>query len=125
MDYTSILMLILLVVVFYFMLIRPENKRKKQAEEMRSSLKKGDKITTIGGIVGTVVTVGDATLVIETSEDRVRLEITKWAISSNGVQTSTDPRAKRKAAVSDDVPEEPVDEMPSDESSEDMEKKED
>lgn len=123
MDYTSILMLILLVVVFYFMLIRPESKRKKQAEQMRSSLKKGDKLTTIGGIVGTVVIVNENTLVIETSDDRVRLEITKWAVSSNGVQTSNDPKAQKRTATSDDVPEEPVDDIPTEELPEESEEK--
>ncbi|MCI2056666.1 MAG: preprotein translocase subunit YajC [Oscillibacter sp.] len=109
MDYTSILMLVLLLVVFYFMLIRPENKRKKAAEQMRSSLKKGDKLTTIGGIVGTVVQVGDDTMVIETGEDRVRMEITKWAVSTTGVQTSTDGRNNgKKKEISDEVPEEPA-----------------
>ena len=49
---SSIIMLVVLFAVFYFMLIRPENKRKKQAQAMRDSLKKGDTITTIGGIVG-------------------------------------------------------------------------
>ena len=50
MQLSSIIMLVLLLLVFYFMLIRPENKRKKEAEQMRSGLKKGDRVTTIGGI---------------------------------------------------------------------------
>ena len=90
MTYESLIMLVVLIAVFYFLLIRPENKRKKQAQAMRDSLKKGDVITTIGGIIGKVVMVNGDTLVIETSEDRVRLEITKWAISTTGVQTSTE-----------------------------------
>ena len=72
-----------MVGVFYFLLIRPENKRKKEAEALRSSLKNGDQITTIGGIVGTIVSVKDDKVVIETSADRVRVEIMKWAISTN------------------------------------------
>ena len=75
--------LVLMLAVFYFMLIRPENKRKKQAEQMRSSVKTGDKITTIGGIVGTVVNVKENNLVIETGADQVRVEIAKWAMSTN------------------------------------------
>lgn len=93
---SSILMLVAMFAIFYFMLIRPENKRKKQAEEMRNSLKKGDKITTIGGIVGVIVKVGEDTLVIETSEDRVRMEIAKWAVSTNGVQTTEQPVEKKE-----------------------------
>jgi preprotein translocase subunit YajC len=105
----SILMLVLMLVVFYFLLIRPENKRKKTAQQMRDSLKKGDQITTIGGIVGNIVKVNDDTIIIETSGDRVRMEITKWAVSTTGVQTSSDqqPAAKPKE-LSDEVPEEPV-----------------
>ena len=54
---SPIIMIVVMVAIFYFMLIRPENKRKKEAEQMRSSVKTGDKITTIGGIIGTVVNV--------------------------------------------------------------------
>ena len=80
---STILMLVIMVGIFYFMLIRPENKRKKEAEQMRSSVRKGDKITTIGGIIGTVVDVKENNIVIETSADQVRIEFAKWAISSN------------------------------------------
>ena len=80
---STVIMLAMMFGIFYFMLIRPENKRKKEAEQMRSSVKTGDKITTIGGIVGTVVNVKEDKIVIETSSDQVRLEMTKWAISSN------------------------------------------
>ena len=78
-----IIMLIAMVGIFYFLMIRPENKRKKEAEQMRSSMKNGDKITTIGGIMGTVVDVKSESFVIETSADQVRIEFTKWALSSN------------------------------------------
>lgn len=110
MDPTTILMLVVLIAVFYFMIIRPENKRKKAAEQLRSGLKKGDKLTTIGGIVGNIVQVNDDTIIIETSEDRVRIEITKWAVSTTGVQASTDPKDQKKQKVkpSDEVPEEPA-----------------
>lgn len=108
MDTMSLLMLVALVAVFYFMIIRPENKRKKAAEELRNNLKKGDKLTTIGGIVGTIVQVNGDTIIIETSEDRVRLEITKWAVSTTGVQTSSDPKAQKKQKeTSAEIPEEP------------------
>ena len=80
---STIVMFGVLILVFYFFLIRPENKKKKAAEAMRNSLKVGDKIITIGGIVGEVVHVKDDNIVIETSADRVRMELTKWSISSN------------------------------------------
>ena len=80
---STLVMMVLMIAIFYFMLIRPENKRKKEAEQMRSSVKKGDKIVTIGGIVGTVVDVKENRIVIETSADQVRIELEKWAISTN------------------------------------------
>lgn len=81
---STLLMIVVMVAIFYFLLIRPENKRKKEADQMRSSLKKGDYITTIGGIYGRVVSITDRTVVIETSEDRVRMEFIKSAIGQVG-----------------------------------------
>ena len=81
----EIIMIVVMLAVMYFILIRPENKKKKAAEEMRNSLKVGDTITTIGGIVGTICKVDESTIVIETSADRVRIEFTKWAVSSKNV----------------------------------------
>ena len=80
---SSIIMIVAMIAIFYFMLIRPENKRKKEAEQTRNSVKAGDEITTIGGIVGKVVNVKEDKIVIETSADQVRVELMKWAISSN------------------------------------------
>ena len=81
---STVLMIVLMIAIFYFLMIRPENKRKKQAEEMRNSLKKGDWLTTIGGVYGRVVAITDRTVVIETSEDRVRIEFLKSAIGQVG-----------------------------------------
>ncbi len=99
----TILMLVVLIAVFYFMLIRPENKRKKKAQEMRDSLKKGDTITTIGGIVGKIVMVKPDTIVIETSDDRVRMELTKWAVSTTGVQSSGEEKSSKEEKKEDEV----------------------
>ena len=100
-------MLIGMIAIFYFMLIRPENKRKKEAEQMRSSMKNGDKVTTIGGIVGTVVDVKSEKFVLETGADQVRIEFAKWALSTNdtaaeaakeAVAKKQEQKAKEKAA---------------------------
>ena len=96
----SIVMLVVMLAIFYFLLIRPENKRKKKAEAMREGIKKGDTVTTIGGIVGRVVHANKDTLIIETSEDRVRMEVTRWAVSTTGVQT-TDQPVEEKADKAD------------------------
>lgn len=125
---STILMLVVLFALMYFLMIRPENKRKKQAQEMRDSLKKGDVITTIGGVVGKIVSVNNDTIVIETSEDRVRIEFTKWAVSNNvGVQTGEQPSKdskdskkkekeekleEKKEEKKEELPEDPVDEIP-------------
>ena len=93
-----LIMLVIMVAIFYFMLIRPENKRKKEAEQMRSEVRKGDKITTIGGIVGTVVDVKENNIVMETSADQVRIELAKWAISSNETAAENAKVAEAKAA---------------------------
>ena len=108
----SMIMIVALMAVMYFFMIRPENKRKKQAQNMRDSLKKGDMITTIGGIVGKIVMVNPNTIVIETSDDRVRMELTKWAVSQVGVQTGEQPEAEKKEKKAEKKEETPAVEAP-------------
>ena len=76
-----VLSMVVLFAVFYFFMIRPEKKRKKKIEEMRSSLGVGDPIVTIGGMKGKIVSMSDDSITFETGEDRVRIEVAKWAIS--------------------------------------------
>ena len=104
---STMIMMVMMVAIFYFMLIRPENKRKKEAEQMRSAVKKGDKVVTIGGITGTVVDVKDNKFVLETGADQVRVGFEKWALSSNETaaeakkveaQKAQEAKAKAKAA---------------------------
>jgi preprotein translocase subunit YajC len=80
----SILIFAVIIVVFYFFMIRPESKKKKKAKEMRESLSAGDKVTTIGGIMGKIIGIKEESITFETGEDRVRIEVAKWAISSTG-----------------------------------------
>lgn len=99
----SMILLVAMIAVFYFLIIRPENKRKKQAETMRNSLKKGERITTIGGMVGRIVQVNDTTVVFETSEDRVRIEVAKWGIqSAESMEQAAAPKAKTVALPIED-----------------------
>ena len=105
-NYYPFIMLIAMMAVMYFAMIRPENKRKKEADAMRASLQVGDVITTIGGIVGKIVHVTDDNIVIETSDDRVRMELAKWAVSSVGVQSSEQPvEAKEEKKKKEALPE--------------------
>ena len=81
---STLVMVVAMVAIFYFLMIRPENKRKKEAEQMRNSLKRGNWVTTIGGLYGRVVAVTERTVILETSEDRVRVEFLKSAVSAVG-----------------------------------------
>lgn len=100
-----LLMLAAVIGVFYFMMIRPEKKRKQEAEDLRNALKKGDSITTIGGVVGKIVSINGDDLVIETSEDQVRMQFKKWAVMTNNTaeadkkkhQDEAKAEAKRRA----------------------------
>ena len=95
---STAVMMVLMIAIFYFMLIRPENKRKKEAEQMRASVKKGDKIVTIGGLTGVVVDVKENKFVMETGADQVRIEFEKWAISSNETAAEAKKAEEKKAA---------------------------
>ena len=75
---STVFMLVMMIAIMYFVMIRPENKRKKEAEQMRAAVKKGDKVVTIGGIVGVVVDVKENKFVMETGADQVRIEFEKW-----------------------------------------------
>ena len=79
---SMIVMMLAVLAIMYFLMIRPENKKKKEAEQMRSAVKVGDKITTIGGVVGKIVSIKDDVIVIETGADRSKMTIKKWAIQS-------------------------------------------
>ena len=94
---SSMFILIAMLAVMYFIMIRPENKRKKEAEQMRSSVKKGDKVVTIGGIVGVVVDVKDNRFVMETGADQVRIELEKWALSTNETAAEAKKAEAKKA----------------------------
>lgn len=118
---STIMMIVLMIAIFYFLMIRPENKRKKQAEEMRSALKKGDWLTTIGGVYGRVVAITDRTVVIETSEDRVRVEFLKSAIGQVGTldqQAAAQQRPAKKDKKAAEEKVEKVEEKPAETESE-------
>lgn len=72
--------LILMGVVFYFFLIRPQRKKDKKVKEMLAALKPGDRVTTIGGIYGTIVSVKDETITLSVGAQRTEMVFTRWAI---------------------------------------------
>lgn len=83
-DFTIILLPVALIAVMYFTSIRPENKRRKEADAMREALKVGDEVTTIGGILGKIVSISSDFVVFETGADRVRIQVVKSAIARVG-----------------------------------------
>ncbi len=93
-SFSLILMMAAMFGVFYFFIIRPENKKKKAAEQMRSSLNVGDEITTIGGMTGKIVQVTEETVTFETGEDRVRIQIKKWGISTTAKMEAAEAEAR-------------------------------
>lgn len=78
---TSLITFGMVIAIFYFIIIRPQKKRDKEAKAMLAAMKKGDKVVTIGGIHGTIVTVKDNTVVIKV-DDSARIEFSKNAIST-------------------------------------------
>ena len=84
---SMIIMMVVMIAVFYFFLIRPENKKKKEANEMRNALKVGDNITTIGGIIGDIVSIKDES------------SIAKWAVSTTNNAEKAAAKAKEAAVA--------------------------
>ena len=87
----TMIILVVMIAMIYFMMIRPEQKRKKEAQNLRDSLAVGDEIVSIGGITGTVCAVKENTIVIESGADRVRIELTKWAVSTRNAGKAAEP----------------------------------
>lgn len=92
-----IIVLVAMVLVMWLVIWRPESKRKKEEEAMRNGLSTGDKITTIGGIVGKIVEINADTIVIETSKDRVRMELVKTAVATNDTAAEKAKKARAEA----------------------------
>ena len=72
----------LLAVVFYFFIMRPQKKQQRETQQMRDSIARGDTVVTAGGIVGIVITVKDDMVLLESSGDKTKIQVQKWAISS-------------------------------------------
>lgn len=96
-PFTMIIFIAIMGVFMYFSMIRPQKKKQKEEQQMRDSLQIGDEITTIGGIVGRVVTIKDDTLIIETGSDRVKMKIARWAMQTNNTANEK-AQAERAAA---------------------------
>ena len=78
----TFLPMILIFVVFYFFMIRPQRKKDKQVKDMLAALKKDDRICTIGGIYGTIVSIKDDTVTLAVGKDNLSMVVARWAIRS-------------------------------------------
>ena len=85
---STVIMIVAMLAVFYFLLYRPQKKQEKETQNMRNSLEVGDEITTIGGIIGEVVSMKDETVMIETGKDKTKIRILRGAIKSIDVKAS-------------------------------------
>ena len=94
---SMVIMMAALFGVMYFVMIRPQKKKQKEEQAMRDNIQIGDEITTIGGIMGRVVTVKEDSLIIETGADRNKMKITRWAVSANNTANEK-AEAERQAA---------------------------
>ncbi|MGN0546647.1 MAG: preprotein translocase subunit YajC [Acutalibacteraceae bacterium] len=96
-PFSMIIMMVALFAIMYFVMIRPQKKKQKEEQQMRDNIQIGDEITTIGGIMGRVVTVKEDSLIIETGADRNKMKIARWAVSTNNTANEK-MEAERKAA---------------------------
>ncbi len=79
---------LLLIPVLYIVMIRPQQKRQKQWQQMLSSIKAGDRVTTAGGIRGTIISIKDDVIIVKVAPDGIKMEIAKTAIASVTTQES-------------------------------------
>ena len=96
-NLTPLLLILGMFVLTYFITIRPQKKRQKEEQQLRENLQIGDDITTIGGIVGRIVTIKEDSIIIETGADRVKMRIMRWAVQTNNTATEK-LQAEREAA---------------------------
>jgi len=78
---STVIMFALIIAIFYFMILRPQQKRQKERQSMMDGIAKGDKVTTIGGLHGTVVGIEDTTVLVQIA-DNVKVKFDKTAIAS-------------------------------------------
>ncbi len=108
-GWMSIGMIVLLFVALYFFMIRPQKKQEKRDAEMRDALAIGDEVTTIGGIIGKVVSIKEGTFVLETTKDKTKIRFLKNAIRSVDVKAA-DLAAAVIEAKKEDAAEAPAEE---------------
>ena len=116
-SWLPIVMIVVLFVVLYFFMIRPQKKQERKDQEMRGALAVGDEVTTIGGIIGKVISIKEETFVLETTKDKTKIRFLKAAIRSVDVKAAdiaaavmgvkngeATPAAEEAAAIDTEIP---------------------
>ena len=101
----TILGLVAVIVFFYFFMIRPQKKQEREEREMRNALQVGDEVTTIGGIIGKVISIKEETFVLETTKDRTKIRFLKGAIRSVDVKIADVVAAQQADAAEENTEE--------------------
>ncbi len=109
MNWMSIGIIAIVIVAFYFLAIRPQKKQERAAQDMRNNLSVGDEITTIGGIIGKVVSIKEETMVIETTRDHTRIRLLKTAVRTVDVPAHAKVEAPKTEAPAEEKAEEKKD----------------
>ncbi len=81
-QYGSIILMVVMFGGIFFLMNRSQKKQEKAVNDMRNNLQVGDEITTIGGVIGKIVSIKEETITIETSHDRTKIRFHKWAVKS-------------------------------------------
>ena len=102
-SWGGIIMIVVLFVVLYFFMIRPQKKQEKKDQEMRNALCVGDEVTTIGGIIGKVVSIKEETFVLETTREKTQIRFLKGAIRSIDVKVAEVAAAMAETKVAEDA----------------------
>ena len=97
--------ILVLIVFFYFFMIRPQKKKDKEDQEMRDALAVGDEVTTIGGIIGKVVSIKEETFVLETTKDKTHIRFLKGAIRSVDVKIADTIAARNEETAAENAEE--------------------
>lgn len=79
-SWLSIVMIVGVIALMYFLMIRPQKKQEREINDMRNNLQVGDEITTIGGIIGKIISIKEETIMIETGHDRTKIRLLKTAV---------------------------------------------
>ena len=103
-PWITIIIFVLIFVAMWFIMIRPQKKQEKKDAEMRNALAVGDEVTTIGGIIGKVVSIKEETFVLETTKDRTKIRFLRGAIRSVDVKIADVAAAAAEAKAAEEAP---------------------